>query len=106
MMDFEAALRHNLAHPPASVKTTLLGMLRQKRGKLMQAVLDSPPSDRRARKIARWEAHVRVDQGIAPTGPFDWSTIDWAKAILQILGIIFSLLLLFAKEEEDSCETD
>lgn len=64
------------------------------RDKRIVAVLKSPPSQRRTRKIERWENAARAAGGVDPTtGAIDWQNFDWAKFLEVILQIIAKFFL-------------
>lgn len=65
-----------------------------KREKRILEVLQSPPSPRRDRQIARWENHARAAIDADPKkGAIDWSSIDWGKVLTTILEILFKFLV-------------
>lgn len=86
-MDFETALREQLETQPRG----------RIRGKRLLKILDSKPSKRRTRILARLEAHARthlVSEGVvgADAVGFDWSSVDWQKVFDVILKILLALL--------------
>jgi hypothetical protein len=100
-LTFEQALRAHLVMLPRAGK--LGTMLRSIRGRRMLQILDMPDCTYRRRHLARWEAAVCQKYRIDPSAPIDWGTVlDWAKLFFQILGIIFTLLLLFADKPKRS----
>ena len=58
------------------------------------AILNSPDSPTRSRKVAYMESHIRVALDLSPTAAIDWSTINWAKVFQTIMSILIALLPL------------
>lgn len=85
-MDFETALREQLETQPRG----------RIRGRRLLKILDSKPSKRRTRILARLESHARahlVSEGMASaTGAIDWGSIDWSKVFDTLLKILMALL--------------
>lgn len=78
-MNFETALRQQIeARPRKSM-----------RDRKILAVLDGPKNEKRAKKLAKWESHARLEAGFGQTVTgIDWSKVDWKKLIENILAII------------------
>jgi hypothetical protein len=55
-------------------------------------ILQNKRSKRRARRIARMEAHARA--AIAEGREVDWSAVDWSAILKQILEVLVKLLPL------------
>lgn len=87
-MDFATALREQIVSRKAT-----------RRGKRLLALIDSKPSKRRTRVLARLESHARVaaaEGGVTfGVGAIDWSKIDWGKLFETILTLLLRLLPLF-----------
>jgi hypothetical protein len=90
-VNFETALRAQVEKRPR------LGL----KGRRILSVLNSRPSKRRARILARWEevatAAVHAQAGTDPgkTGAIDWENIDWKKLFQTILELLLKFLPLF-----------
>ena len=78
-MTFEQALRQQLEATPD----------RKRRGKKLLALLNSPKSKRRTRKIERLQRHAEAHIGREPG---DWSDIDWASLFDTLLKLLLALL--------------
>lgn len=80
LRSFEVNLQEQLTGTPVLVR----------RAKRILDILNSPPSPRRTRRIARMERHAAA--AIDATGKIDWSKVDWAKFLETILAVLLKLL--------------
>lgn len=84
-MDFETALRAQIE----------VSASRRRRARRVLEILDSRPSRRRTRQLARMERHALAAlDSDAKIGAIDWSAIDWAKVFEKILEVLLKLLPL------------
>jgi hypothetical protein len=87
---FEAALREQLE----TRKDEVSGYKRRRLLRLLNS-----DGAFRARRLARMEAHARVEleaEGVKfGAGAIDWSSIDWNKFFQQLFELLMKLLPLF-----------
>ena len=58
-------------------------------------ILNGPDSKRKRKRLARMENYARAEAGIDPnTGAIDWSEVNWAKLLENIIAILSKLLPL------------
>lgn len=81
MKTFETALRESLEAQPQQ----------SRRARRLLDVLNSRPSRRRERVLARLESHARAETGFRGK---DWSAIDWPSVLKTLLDILLKLLPL------------
>ena len=82
-MDFAAALKKQIEADPHDTA----------KGQRILDIINSPPSRRRDRRLARMEAHARAAADLG-NGKIDWSKIDWQKLLSTILDVLVKLLPL------------
>lgn len=90
MTTFEDVLREQLAKKPR----------KGRRERRLLELIDSRPSARRTRVLARLERHARaflVSEGAVGegVGAIDWASIDWEKFFSNLLKLLLAILPLF-----------
>jgi hypothetical protein len=66
----------------------------KRRGRRLLKVLQEPDSPRKARIVARMEAHARAHLEMMGMEAIDWSAIDWKSIIEGLLKVLLALLPL------------
>ncbi len=79
---FEDGLRNALEADPAL----------SRKGRRILEILNAPRTARRARRIARMEAHARVFLGKDAPQYSDWSDFDWSSFIGILVRILLALI--------------